>query len=116
MGPDCVRFTIFSGDTGRLPVDRNYLIFRWTGSGEILFSVTQKGKAAFVHFTSDKAGLRHIKQAFNEFCDFVFWLFEWCTMIMAHVERKPSIGRVLLKCEFEEITGNENAKVYARYR
>lgn len=94
----------------------DYLVFRWQGPGRILFSVTQKGGAAYCHFHSDRAGLRHVKQAFNAFSEFVFWLFDWCKMIITTVKGRPSIERVLMKCQFQPFARAEDATAYARYK
>jgi len=98
-----VMFAPYGGDLIGLPTDSNHLVFRWARDGcKILFSVTKRGLAASCHFASDKAGLRHIKQAINEFSTFVFDLFKWCTMILA-VVAKDSIGRLITKCEYTPI-------------
>lgn len=109
-----VKFVPYDGDSYGLQVNENYLVFRWTGSGKVLFSVTRKGDAAYAHFVSDKGGLKHIKQAFNEFIEFTFWLFDWCKMVLATTD-KPSIGRVLLKCGFSRVAESEGVTLYMRW-
>lgn len=94
----------------------DYLAFRWQGPGKILFSVTQKGGAAYCHFCSDRAGLRHVREAFEAFSQFVFWLFDWCEMIIATTKEKPSIERVLMKSGFRLVARREGATAYARCR
>lgn len=92
----------------------DYLVFRWTGPGKILFSVTRKGDAAYCHFYSDRSGLRHIKPAFNAFSAFVFDLFDWCKMIITTVKGRPSIERVLAKCHFVPFAVAPDATAYMR--
>lgn len=94
----------------------DYLVFRWLGDGEILFSVTQKGQSAYCHFCSDKAGLRHVRSAFVAFCRFVFWLFDWCEMIITTVKNKPSIERALSRCGFFMAARSGGESVWARIK
>lgn len=96
-----------------LPTDENHLVFRWIGPGKVLFSVAQKGLAASCHFASDKKGLRHLKQACDEFVKFVFFLFDWCKMVIAHVG-KESIGRLIMKIGFVPLGDSDHGTVYVR--
>jgi hypothetical protein len=104
------------GGTGGLPTSENYLNFQWVSPEcNILFSVTQMGKALSCHFTSDKSGLRHLRQAINEFAVFCFDIFPWSCMIIARVNRR-SVGKLITKCGFERLVGNGNNVVYIRRR
>lgn len=96
-----------------LYADENYLVFRWTGPGTVLFSVARRGDAASCHFASDKAGLRHLKQAIEAWCRFAAWLFDWCRMILAQVKR-PSVGRLIEKCGFRLIGTIDDMQIYMR--
>ena len=110
-----VNFTPYSGDLIGLYTDENHLVFRWNGPGKILFSVSRRGNAASCHFASNKDGLRYIKKAVDEFVQFVFWLFDWCIMVLAQVER-PSVGRLIEKVNFHPVAKCNNITVYARVR
>ena len=110
-----VNFTPYSGELMGLYTDENHLVFRWNGPGKILFSVSQRGSAVSCHFASNKIGLRYIKKAVDEFVQFVFWLFDWCTMVLAQVER-PSVGRLIEKVNFYPVAKCNNITVYARVR
>lgn len=107
-----LKFYPFSGDLNGLYVDENYLVFKWNGPGKILASAAQRGKAITAHLSSDKAGLRHLKQAVNDFCYYAFWLFD-CVMILAQVT-KQSVGRLILKCGFDYIGHDDGIDYYAR--
>lgn len=97
-----------------LPADDNHLVFRWIESDcKILFSIARLGDGASCHFASDKAGLRKLKQAINEFCDYCFLVFNWCTMILAKVKRE-SVCRLIEKCEFKKIGTDKGLTAYAR--
>ena len=110
------RFYQYEGDLMDLPHDDNHLVFRWLEPGcKILFSVSRMGNGASCHFATDKAGLRKLKQAVNEFCEFCFWLFDWCEMVLAKV-KKPSVSRILPRCGFKFIITGNNIEAFARYK
>jgi len=108
-----VRFEPYSGDLMGLKTNENHLVFKWKGPGTVLFSVSRRGDAASCHFASDKKGMRSLKTAIDEFVKFVFWLFDWCTMVIAQVE-KPSVGRLIAKCGFYPVADAGDIQVYAR--
>ena len=111
-----VNFTPYQGDLMGLLADENYLVFRWNEPDcKVLFSVCQKGKAANCHFASDKRGLKKVKKAIGEFCEFVFWIFDWCTMVMAIVDR-DSVGRICERLDFQHTLDVEGKKIYVRHR
>ena len=97
-----------------LPTNENHLVYKWS-DGNILFSMTKRGKAASCHFASDSQSIRGVKDAINEFVPFVFKEFKWCKMVLAVICR-PSIERIVGKCGFEEVTRNENAALYVRVK
>lgn len=107
-------FGTYTGDTMGLLHDENYRIYRWTRRDcKVLFSVTRKGKAANCHVASDKAGLRMLKQAINEFTRFIFQTYPWCDMILAQA-KKDSVIRILLKLGFEIVYTEPDITVLAR--
>lgn len=110
-----IKFEPYSGDLMGLPTDENHLNFIWCGPGKILFSCSRIGDAASIHFASDKAGLRYIKTAINDFVDFVFWLYDWCTMIIGKVSR-DSICRLIEKIGFIEFAQSDIGRFYMRPR
>lgn len=109
------KFVPYNGYLMGLPTDENHLVFRWIGEGKVLFSVAQKGLAASCHFASDKKGLRHLKQACDEFVTFVFFLFDWCKMVIAQVER-PNVGKMIEKIGFSRIARTPKGLIYVRYK
>ena len=108
-------FIQYYGDTGQLPTNKNHVVFKWCGKGNILFSITKKGNAASCHFSCDKKGLRGLTQVIDKFVKFVFSSFEWCRMVIAQI-LKPSVARLVEKLGFIRITGNESYQIYARLR
>ena len=98
-----------------LAVNQNHLVFQYKSvpePGRILFSVTRRGNAALVHFASNPSGLRHLKQACGRFMAFVLWLFPWCRMILANVNKK-SVERLVTKIGYQPVTQLENGRLYA---
>tara|TARA_R110000851_G_C12885232_1_gene546516 strand:- start:391 stop:672 length:282 start_codon:yes stop_codon:yes gene_type:complete len=85
----------------------------WTKKGRIVFSFAQRGKAIAGHFAADKKGLRHIKEAINDFCEWAFYTFEWCRMMLAMIQ-KPSVERIVRKCGFVFLGESTKAKIYMR--
>jgi len=101
-----LKFIPYDGDMWGLTHNKNYHVFKWL-DGDVLFSVARLGNGATCHFAAKD--LRCIKEAINEFVEFVFYLFDWCTMVLAIIE-KPSVKRIVLKCGFEKL----NDSVYIR--
>jgi hypothetical protein len=112
MDSNSIKFAPWEGPTGDLLVDENHLVFKWI-DGNIFFSVSRRGNAASCHFACDKNSLRDLKQAIDEFVEFVFWIFDWATMVMAQV-RKQSVARTIKKCGFFPIGEAEGITVYVR--
>lgn len=99
-----------------LPKNDDHLVFRWNNPDcKVLFSVTRRGDAASCHIASDKAGLRLLKKAIEEWCLYVFWLWDWCKMITAQIAR-PSIRRLVECCGFEHWFSSDGLEVYKRLR
>lgn len=99
-----------------LPVTDNHMIFRWRHPDcKVLFSVTQMGEAVSCHFASCPKGLRHLKKAIDEWCQFVFQALDWCTMVIAQVV-KPSVGRLIEKCGFSQVAEVDGLMIYTRCR
>ncbi len=116
MGTTGLEFIPYDGDLMGLAVTPNHLVFRWNVDHcKILFSLTQQGKAANIHFASDKAGLRHIRTALDRFVRFVFSAFEWCTMVTGNVGR-ASIGRMIEKIGFIPYASCDKGTLYMRLR
>ena len=112
------RFIPAFGPTGRLPTNAAHLNFKWVEPGShVAFSITQKGRAASCHFTADRAGMRVIHTAIDEFVEFVFYMFPWCDMVLALITREKVI-RIVIECGFEFLThdGGTGVSVYVMPR
>jgi len=115
-------FMLYNGDEFNesdpyygLARDEAHDVYRWGGEGTILFSITQMGSVVSAHFASDKTGLRHVKPAIKEFCDFVFNACEWCEMITANIDT-PSVKRIVEKCGFKYLATAQGLDIYALER
>jgi len=87
-----IRFIPYTGETGDLTTNENHLVFKWIEPNtEILFSVTKKQDAAQCHLLCSK-GVKRLKEACREFVDFVFYLFDWCKMILIASNKNSSIA------------------------
>ena len=107
-------FVPYQGDLMGLHADENHLVFRCRCCpGKILFSVARRGDAASCHFSCDKTGLRHIKEAIERFFSFLLWLFDWCRMVLAQVKRK-SVGRLVRKLGFQIVAKSGDMEIYMR--
>lgn len=116
MGSDKLRFAPYGEDVENLPYDDNYLVFKWLEPEcDVYFSVARRGNAASCHFSSDKRGLRRIKQAINEFVEFVFYLFDWCNMVIAFITR-PGVMRIVEKCGFFHAAHSDESEIFVRPR
>jgi hypothetical protein len=67
------------------------------------------------HFAADKDNLRYIKTAINEFCDWVFNNYKWCTLIFAVIS-KPSVERIVRKCGFKYLTHDQDKIIYIKVK
>lgn len=116
MDTASLEFVLYEGDLMGLTTTPNHLVFRWSRDDcKILFSAARQGYAMSCHFASDKAGLRHLKEAIDKFVRCVFQAFSWCTMVLANT-RRASVGRLISKLNFVPTAEVEDMTVYMRVR
>lgn len=110
-----IKFILYLGDLIGLPTSENHYNFRWLEPNcKVLFSACRQGNAASCHFAADTRGVWKIKRAINEFCEFIFWVFDWCEMIIAKV-KSEKIERILIRCEFKKLVEGK-INIYIRSR
>ena len=107
------KFKVADGDLMGVLMSPQNVAVEWIGPGRIVCSFAQRGQAVSAHFSSDRRGLRHLKSAINDFCNWVFGAFEWCSMVIAIIN-KPSVVRLVKKCGFSHVIDVEDNTVYAR--
>jgi hypothetical protein len=93
----------------------NTVAYVWSGPGRIIASFSQRGNSIAAHFASNKKGLRHIKTAINDFCQWAFDQYKWCTMVLAQI-KKASVARLVEKCGFFHVANIKDLTIYARAR
>lgn len=111
------RFIPYSGPNAvRLPTDSNHINFKWVEPGvSVCFSATRQGDGMSCHFTADRSGVRRIHDAIDEFCEFVFYFFPWCRMVIAKIIM-PKVIRIVRECGFEFLTTHSRGVVYIMRR
>jgi len=107
-------FILYYGPTYGLRTNENYLNFRWLLKDTLMLaSITQQGNAAVCHFYSDKRGLKYLKQAVSEWCEYVFKTCDWCKMMLGVVE-KPSVEKLMKSCGFRKVAYTKNKALYMK--
>ena len=94
--------------------DENHAVFRWS-EARVFFSCCEKGDGLSAHFSTDRDGIRHIRQAIDEFCAWAFESMPWCRMIFACIVRK-SVARLVVKCGFSFLEMRDGLQIYVRLK
>ena len=92
--------------------NENYRCVEWCG-GNIVFSYSKRGQAMCCHFAADKNSLRLIKPAIEDFCLWATQHYKWCKILVAFVS-KPSVGRLITKCNFHQVGFVQGYTIYER--
>jgi hypothetical protein len=109
-------FSEYKGDMIGLTTNDNYINYRWDKKGcKVLFSVCRRGNSANCHIASDKNGLRFLKDACNEFFDFVCSEFDWCFSVIIAVT-VDSVSRMVVKIGFKKFGIVDGALLYMRVK
>jgi len=101
-------------DLGVLQTPETRLI-KWQGPGKVVFSYSQRGNALNVHLAADKSGLKYVKQALNDFCEWGFFMYPSTTMVLGMIKR-DSVARLAKKCGFSHLFDQDGLKIYMRPR
>jgi hypothetical protein len=101
-------------ETLGVPLDENHGLVEWfDGEAIVVFSFARRGNALDCHFAANKKALRHLRRSFDDFCDLVKSEVEWCTMIIAIIN-KISVERFILKCKFDLLSRHDDYLIYKR--
>ena len=101
-------------ETLGVPLDENHGLVEWFDGGAIVvFSFARRGNALDCHFAANKKALRHLRRAFDDFCELVRTEVKWCTMIIS-INNKDSIERLVKKLGFTYLASDEDCKAYMR--
>lgn len=107
------KFRMAEGDLLGVQKRSHHVAIEWIGPGRIIFSFAQRGQAMSAHFASDKAGLRHLKTAIDDFCQWVFESLDDIDMVLA-IMTLPSVVRLVQRCGFLYVLTDEDREIYAR--
>lgn len=89
-------------------------VLEWSDeTHRVVFSFARLGGGMNTHFACEPDSIRFVKQAIDEFCEWLFWAYQWCEMVFA-LTGKPSIGRLIQKCKFHFLRSTENYEIYVR--
>ena len=91
-----------------LVVNENYRVLRW--GDNIRFSYAQRGEALNAHFSANKEGLRDIKPAIMDFCDWALNVYG-ASMVLATI-RRPSVARLINKLGFFHAFEHEGCQIW----
>lgn len=108
--------SLYHGDTGGLCVNDNHSVYRWNNKDcKILISMTRHGNGMSCHFSSDKKGLRLVKNAIIDGMDYIFKKFDWCEMIFANIDT-PSVERLVKKIGFSHVANSDSGRIFIKVK
>lgn len=89
-------------DKVNLPYDPEISVFyEWVKKKKrVYFSASKRGTALEIHLASVN-GKHLLEEALNEFCVFLFDVYEWCTKIVGLIIKK-SVIKLAERCGFKE--------------
>lgn len=97
-----------------VPVIPECLVVEWTQDGKrVVFSFAQMGKGITMHFAAQTQSLRVLKQAVNDFVEWLFWAYDWCEMVFGVIGRR-SIEKLMIKCGFTRLGEQHGYQIYVR--
>lgn len=113
MGSHKLRLCYPCEDLGGVYMDENYIAVRHISG--VCFSFAKRKTAINAHFSASGPGLRKVKEAIEDFCQWAFKSMPWLTAILATIE-KPSVARLVEKCAFVYSLDSGKYKIYMRKR
>lgn len=95
--------------------NKNYRIVSCC-NGRIELSYASKGPHAMtIHFASNKAGLRHVRSAIDEFCNMLYLSYNDLKYIYGAVAKsKKGIMRMITKIDFKYLIDDSMHCIYVR--
>ncbi len=106
----------YTGELYGLCTTDTHLVYKWDDDTcRILFSMTRHGNGMSCHFSSDKAGLRKLREAIRDAEEFIYDNFSWCEMIFANIGIE-SVERLVVDLSFVYMADSEDNRVYVKVR
>ena len=100
--------TPYTGELNGLCTNGTHLVYRWDNEDcKILFSMTRRGNGMSCHFSSDKKGLRKLREAMEDADSFIYKNFAWCEMVFANVSLK-SVERLIKRIGFVYMANSDD--------
>lgn len=107
---------LLQGDDWGVPRIPEAVVVEWKEDGRrVVFSYAKQGNGITVHLASDRANLRYLEPALNDFCEWLFSNYAWCTMLFGIIER-DSIKRLAQRCGFQPLCPQGEYEIYVRTR
>ena len=105
-----------SGDDLGVPRIPVALLVEWVEGGKrVVFSYARQGNGITIHLAAKRDSLYCLEAALNDFCEWLFWAYEWCEMIFGIIGRK-SLERLAMKCGFVWLTRTPDYEIYVRMK
>lgn len=97
----------------KIPHSENYLFFEWLDG--VYFTAAMLGEAMTIHIAAERNSIGKLRDAANEFCEYLFNRFKWCKMILGII-KPQSVVNLSLKCGFGIVGFAGEHTVVARLR
>lgn len=99
-----------------------YRVYEWSKNGyTVYFSATTLGKALSIHLAAPVDSRRCLRQAVNDYIEYLFDTYEWCDVVIGAIV-PTSVVNLAKKCGFihmaDALIGEDSAegKIMARFR
>lgn len=110
---DRLNYIPYYGNTYGLAKDTNHINFRWNRPGcKVLFSAGQAGSTVITHVYSDGKG--DFVEALNDWVEFVFWIWDWCKMIIGAVTVPKVTELAVEHCGFILVKSKDGVDLIVR--
>lgn len=86
----------------------------YSWKGKVFFSATMRGDTLDCHVAAKGRNKLLLREAINQFCQYVFFTYAWCKKIAACVKMK-SVKNLCLKCGFVKIADINKHEVLVRW-
>lgn len=88
------------------------LFYSW--KGKVFFSANARGDTLECHIAARGRNKLYLRQAINQFCQYMFMSYPWCKKIAANVN-KNSVKNLCLKCGFVKLIDFDDCEVLVKW-
>ena len=107
-----ISFMIDKSEALKLNIPRTDKSIFYTWKGKVFFSANARGDTLECHIAAKGKNKLFLRQAINQFCQYMFMTFAWCKKITANVKMK-SVKNLCEKCGFIKLADIDNCEVMA---